>query len=171
MRDALYRLQQAFEGVLDNLPNRLVAWTMRRIIFPWGHPQAEPDDRLGQAVAQLLIAPGAARDRLTASCFIPANENEPVGALEQALAAAIAAEPLEARIRAAEKSGDLEGDPRANVRDIAQAAHAAGVLDEDDYRLIERRNRLRDRVIGVDDFPFDYGITGALRPAARRQAA
>lgn len=171
VRDALHRLQQAFEGVLDNLPNRLVAWTMRRIIFPWGHPQAGPDDRLDQAVAQLLIAPGAARDRLTASCFIPADDDEPVGALEQALAATIAAEPVEARIRAAEKSGGLEGDPRANVRDIAQAARAAGLLGDDDYRQLERRDRLRDRVIGVDDFPFDYGITGAHRPAARRQAA
>ncbi|MFJ1302111.1 acyl-CoA dehydrogenase [Pseudomonadota bacterium AL_CKDN230030165-1A_HGKHYDSX7] len=170
LQDALFRAQEAFEGVLANLPQRAVAGLLRVIVFPWGPPNVAPDDRLGQHVAQKLIAPGGTRDRLTAGCYLPETEDEPVGVLERALTATLAAEPAEQRLRALEKSGVLDGDPRANVRDIAQAAHAAGALGAEDYAIIAERNRLRDRVIGVDDFPFDLGVTGAARPAARRAA-
>ena len=163
--------RQAFEGVLENYPNRLVAWSLRRIVFPWGHAQSLPSDQLGQDVAQLLINPGAARDRLTAGCHLPATADEPVGAIELALAATLEAEPIESKIRAFEKSGALEGNPQANVRDLADAAFAAGGITAEEYAVVKRRNTLRDTVVKVDDFPFDFGITGAVKPAAERKAA
>jgi len=171
LQDALLRAQQAFDGVLENLPSRAMAWALRRVVFPWGQPERAPSDALGQQVARLLTEPGAARDRLTASCHLPAGADEPVGALEQALAATLAAEPADARLRAYEKTGALDGDPRANVRDLADAAYAAGGIERADYELIKRRDALRDQVIRVDDFPFDFGITGALQPGAQRKAA
>jgi len=171
LRDALQRLCAAFDGVLDNLPHRSVGWVLRRLMFPWGLPQHAPSDLLGQQVARLLTEPGAARDRLTASCHVPATADEPVGALEQALAATLDAEAADARLRAYEKTGALAGDPQANVRDLADAAYAAGGLDRHDYDQIKRRDALRDRVIRVDDFPFDFGITGAVQPGSQRKAA
>jgi len=155
MQDALHRLQQAAIGVLDNLPQRGLAWLLRRALFPWGLPQAEPSDALGHQVARLLIAPSTARDRLTAICHVPDNADDPVGALEQALAATIAAEPAESRLRDIEKSGALQADPRANVRDLAEAAWSAHLLSDAEHRLLQQRNLLRDRVVRVDDFPFD----------------
>ena len=113
IQDALFRLQEAFDGVLENYPNRFVAWGLRRIVFPWGHPQSLPPDELGQQVAKLLINPGAARDRLTAGCHLPATADEPVGAIELALAATLEAEPIEAKIRELEKRGALDGNPQA----------------------------------------------------------
>ena len=170
IQDALFRLQEAFDGVLENYPNRFVAWGLRRIVFPWGHPQSLPSDELGQQVAKLLINPGAARDRLTAGCHLPATADEPVGAIELALAATLEAEPIEAKIRELEKRGALDGNPQANVRDIADAAYAAGGLTDEEYAVVKRRNTLRDTVVKVDDFPFDLGA-GAIRPAAERRAA
>lgn len=170
LQDALLRAQDAFDGVLANVPQRAVAGLLRAVIYPWGRPNRAPADRLGQEVARLLIAPGESRDRLTAGCYLPASTDEPVGAIEAALAATVRAEPAEQRLRALEKGGVLDGNPQANVRDIAQAAHAAGALGAEDYAIIAERNRLRDLVIGVDDFPFDFGVTGAARPAARRAA-
>jgi acyl-CoA dehydrogenase len=76
-------------------------------------------------VAKLLIAPSASRDRLTAECYLPLSENEPVGAIELALKATLEAEPIEAKIRAAEKNGRFDNNPRANVRDIAIVAFEA----------------------------------------------
>ncbi|WP_445657081.1 acyl-CoA dehydrogenase [Achromobacter sp. NCFB-sbj8-Ac1-l] len=171
IQDALFRLQEAFEGVLENYPNRLVAWSLRRIVFPWGHAQSLPSDQLGQDVARLLINPGAARDRLTAGCHLPATADEPVGAIELALAATLDAEPIESKIREFEKSGALAGNPQANVRDLADAAFAAGGITAEEYAVVKRRNTLRDTVVKVDDFPFDFGITGAVKPAAERKAA
>ena len=171
LQDALQRMQEAFNGVLDNLPSRSVGWVLRRLLFPWGPLQHAPADLLGQQVARLLTEPGDARERLTASCHVPGTADEPVGALELALAATLAAEAADARLRAYEKTGALAGDPQANVRDLADAAYAAGGLDRHDYEQIKRRDALRDQVIRVDDFPFDYGVTGAVQPGAQRKAA
>ncbi|SAI65266.1 acyl-CoA dehydrogenase [Bordetella ansorpii] len=170
MQDALHKLQEAANGVLDNLPQRGVAELLRVVLFPWGMPERAPRDVLGQKVAQLLIAPGAARDRLTEGCYLPDSIDEPVGALEQALAATLAAEPAEARLRDIEKRGALDGDPRANVRDMAEAAWAASLLSDDDYRLLRQRNVLRDRVVRVDDFPFDLGAQDAAGEHQARAA-
>ncbi|MBO1112354.1 acyl-CoA dehydrogenase [Bordetella petrii] len=171
LQDALQRLQEAFNGVLDNLPSRSVGWALRRLLFPWGSLQHAPADLLGQQVARLLTEPGTARDRLTASCHLPATVDEPVGALEAALAATLAAEAADARLRAYEKTGALAADPHANVRDLPDAAYAAGGLDPQDYEQIKRRDALRDQVIRVDDFPFDFGIAGAAQRGAQREAA
>jgi acyl-CoA dehydrogenase len=171
VQDALFKLQQAFDGVLDNLPNRAVAWCLARLVFPWGRRQALPSDQLGQDVARLLIQPGPARDRLTAGCHLPATEDEPVGAIEQALAAALDAEPIEAKIRELERRGALDDNPQANVRDIADAAFAIGGITAEEYAVVKRRNRLRDTVVKVDDFPFDLGVQDRAGPAVERKVA
>ncbi len=153
LQDALLRMQEAFYGVFDNLPNRLVAVVLKYVIFTWGAEFKPPRDRLGQQVVQALFAPGPARERLTAGVFIPKSEDEAIGALEAALRAVIAAEAVESKMRAAVKAGTLHGKGAAQV---AQA-QAAGIITADDARVLERAQTLRRRVIMVDDFPRDLG--------------
>lgn len=169
--DAMYQAQQAFDGVIANFPNRFIGAFLHRSIFPWGHPYVVPSDELGHQVAQALIEPSATRDRLTAECFIERDEADPVGVIEMALEAALAAEPVEAKIRAADRAGRFNGNPRANVRDIATVAAELGIITPAEYELVKRRNHLRDIVVRVDDFPFDYGIATANQPAESRLAA
>jgi acyl-CoA dehydrogenase len=169
--DAMYKAQEAFDGVIANYPNRFFAWWLHKVIFPFGHPYVVPSDHIGHQVAKLLITPCPSRDRLTADCHLPASADEPVGALEQALAATLEAEPIEAKIRAAQKSGRFEGNPVANVRDIASAAFEAGIISPAEYEVMRRRNRLRDIVVRVDDFPFDFGLASAVKPVEERRAA
>ena len=85
--------------------------------------------------------------------------------------ATLLAEPIEARIRAAEKDGQFDNNPLANVRDIAVVAFEAGVISAADYEIMKKRNHLRDIVVHVDDFPFDYGVATANKPAECRMAA
>ncbi|WP_234086350.1 acyl-CoA dehydrogenase [Azonexus sp. R2A61] len=169
--DAMYKAQQAFDGVIANFPVRFIAAAVNRLIFPWGHPYVVPSDEVGHQVAKALIAPSATRDRLTAECYLPLQENEPVGAIELALKATLEAEQIEAKIRAAEKDGRFDGNPQANVRDIAIVAFEAGVINAAEYEVMKRRNHLRDIVVHVDDFPFDYGVATANKPAECRMAA
>ena len=68
--DAMFKAQGAFEGVISNFPNRVIATLARRIVFPLGRPYVVPSDHLGHQVASLLIEPSATRDRLTAGMFI-----------------------------------------------------------------------------------------------------
>jgi hypothetical protein len=71
---------------------------LRIIVFPLGRSWRLPDDRLGAKVASLVLHPSAARDRLTRGMFLSTDPDDPVGRLEHALDAVIAAEPLEQRI-------------------------------------------------------------------------
>jgi acyl-CoA dehydrogenase len=171
IQDALYRLQDAFDGVLANFPNRPIAGLLRILVFPLGQRLRSPSDKLGQSVARLLIRPSAARDRLTRDCYIPKDTQDPVGAIEAALAATLQAESVDGKIRQFEKSGRLDDDPKANVRDIAEAVHAAGGISDDEYEVVRRRNELRDRVIAVDDFPFDLSSTAKSDAAPARKVA
>lgn len=156
IQDAFCRLQDALTGALQNFPNRVIGCALRLMIFTWGRPFSAPSDALGQAVARAITQPGGARDRLTRGVYVPSNTHEPVGAIEAAFAATLATHEIDVRIRQFEKSGKLDAaDPLVNVRDIAQAVHGAGGIDDADYQRIIERNMLRDRVIAVDDFPHD----------------
>ncbi|MBL8476440.1 MAG: acyl-CoA dehydrogenase [Methyloversatilis sp.] len=162
MWDAMFHAQTAFEGVISNFPNRAIAILLRRLIFPLGRPYVVPSDRLGGEVAKLLIEPSATRDRLTAGMYIPDDEHDPVGVIEHALNATIAAEAIEARVRAAQKKGVL----KARGAGLMQAAFDAGLIDDAEFALIRRRDTLRDRVVRVDDFPQDFGVDAASAPPA-----
>jgi acyl-CoA dehydrogenase len=154
LQDALARMQDAFFGLFDNLPGRLSSAFLRFCVFPWGRALAAPSDALGHAVCRLVLAPGAARDRLTAGIFIGSEGGGPVAVLEAAFAAAIEAEPIEQKIRAARKAGSFA--PASSRHDLEIAA-ALGVISKAEAQVVERARALRRRAIMVDDFPRDLG--------------
>ncbi|MCC4114149.1 acyl-CoA dehydrogenase [Aromatoleum toluclasticum] len=163
--DCMFKAQNAFEGVIANFPNKLFATLLRRIVvFPLGRPYVVPSDQLGHEVAKLLIEPSATRDRLTSDVYLTDDVEEPVGALEAALAATIAAEPIEAKVRRAQKEGRFEPGLTVGggVDAVWQRALEAGVISADEFALLKRRGELRDKVIRVDDFPYDFGLRAAL---------
>ncbi len=149
MQDALYRMQVAFDGVLQNFPGRLAALLMRLLIFPLGRSLTPPSDRLGHQVAASLMSPGAVRDRLTAGMFVPEDENDAVGALEAALDSTLKCEPLQAKLDTASKDGRL--NMHEELARIAEARDKS-VIGIDDALLLERDYALRRKVIMVDDF-------------------
>jgi acyl-CoA dehydrogenase len=165
----MFRAQNAFEGVISNYPNRAVSWFLRRIILPIGRPYVVPSDKLGHEVARLLIEPSATRDRLTSDMYLPTDRNDPFAVLERALAATMAAEPIEARIRAAQKQGGVSGE---SAEALADAARAAGIIDDAEREILRTAAGLRDEVIRVDDFPPDFGLSEFLaQPNAPRRVA
>lgn len=172
MQDALFRLQEAFEGVLANFPNRLVGAALRALIFPLGRSERKPSDRLGHQVASLLIAPSATRERLIADSFcFSGNEDDPVAVLEMALELTVQAEAIESRIRAAQKAKQIAGRDAAAL--LADAL-SKGIVSNEERTLLERREMLRQKAIRVDDFPQDFGLgrlDAHLRPAPLTAAA
>jgi acyl-CoA dehydrogenase len=154
MQDALYKIQQAFYGLFENLPNGPVAFLLRNVIFSYGREFESPRDQLGQAVVATLLAPCAARERVTAGIFVPKNEDEAVGTLEAALRAVIVAEAVEAKIRAGVKAGTLTG---RRADELAAQAVANKLISSDEAAVLTRAQTLRRKVIMVDDFPRDLG--------------
>lgn len=170
--DCMFKIQIAFEGVIANFPNRVFATLLRRVVvFPLGRPYFVPSDALGHEVASLLISPSPTRDRLTSDVYLPTDLEEPVAALEAALAATIEAEPLEAKVRKAIRAGSFKPGllVGGGVDAVYDAALAAGVLTPDEYAVLRRRGELRDKVIRVDDFPYDFDLRAALADVAEAQ--
>ena len=152
--DCFFRLQVAMDGVLANFPNKFIASWLRLLVFPKGLTLDAPDDRLGAKVAEILITPGAARDRLTRGCYVPNDENDVIGRLDAAMLAVIEADPIEARMRKAQKEGKL---PQRTLVERRQAALAAGLITQQEHDHLVRTDRLKRDVIKVDDHEHDLG--------------
>jgi acyl-CoA dehydrogenase len=163
--DAMFRAQNAFEGVISNFPNRTLAKLLRAMVFPLGRPYEVPSDRLGHDVAKLLIEPSATRDRLTAGVFIPDGDEDPLRLIERALVATVAVEPIEERLRIAVKKGRLSAKlpPGADAGVLDQRAVEAGLITADEARALAEQRTLVAAVVRVDDFDQDLG-TSLLQP-------
>ncbi|MDN5881087.1 MAG: acyl-CoA dehydrogenase [Nitrosospira sp.] len=168
VQDALYRMQQAFDGLLANFPERVVMRRLLRfLVFPLGKPFSPPSDELGHKVAQLMLAPGEARDRLTAGIYVPTSADEPLGILEQALQCAVVSEAVETKLRAAAKAGRI---PAKGDEKIASALKQR-VITTAELQLMGKMESLRRRVIMVDDFPPDFGNEPQTEPESTEVTA
>jgi acyl-CoA dehydrogenase len=154
VRDALYRAQQAIDGILSNFPVKALATVLRWTIFPLGTPYRPPLDSRNHECARIALEPGAARDRLTAGMFYPKNESDATGRLEAAFLATIACEPIDEKLRKAVKKGKIT--PRPGI-ELGLLAGEAGLISADEYMQWTRKEALRRAVIKVDDFPQDFG--------------
>ncbi len=163
IQDALYRMQQAFDGLLDNFPGRVFgARLLRFLVFPLGKSFSPPSDELGHKVAKLMLAPGEARDRLTAGIYMPASADEPLNVLEQALQCAVVSEAVETKLRAAVKAGRIPAQRDEKIT----AALKQRVITTNELELMGKMDHLRRRVIMVDDFPPDFGLGLRTEPEA-----
>ncbi len=166
MWDAMFKAQTAIEGVISNFPNRLVAAVMRRVVFPLGRPYVAPSDKLGQHAARILIQPSAARDRLTAGMYISRAPDNPLALIERALLATVAAEPIEAKLRAATREGRIDAKlpPGSGIEVLVARAEAAGVITGVEAATVISARDLTAKVIRVDDFAQDLGAS-EMKPA------
>ncbi len=149
----LYKAQNALHGLLQNLPNRPVAWLARFIIFPLGRHFSPPSDNLGHKVAHLLITPSEARDRLTKGLYIPDNNTETLGKLEQGFNKVITADHAEKKLYRGMKGYKQNYN---GLDDLIEQGLKKNVITEEDAKLIREADKARTDIIQVDDFAPDY---------------
>ena len=137
-RSLLYQAQEQLHLFLRNFPNRPLAAVMRLLIFPRGLTYFPPSDRLGRDIAELVMNPTAARERLSRHIYKTPNTNNPVGLLQEALILSTMAESLEKRIRvdgvkagrvtALDLPGQIEQAVQAGILSEAEAAFCATTM-------------------------------------------
>lgn len=158
--DCLNRIEESFYSIFENLPWPVAAWSLRGLIFPllmpYGREFAPPRDPLGHEVVKLMMTPGPSRRRLTRGVFVSNDDNDAVRTLELALEAAIAAEPVEAKLRRAQQEGRVA---RRHADQLADEGLKHGVITADEHALLRRAAELRRKAIMVDDFPKDFGMS------------
>ncbi len=151
MRDSLYHMQDALEGVLHNFPIPIVGKILRRLVLPLGRTYRRPSDGIGHRVSKILLSPSATRDRLTAGMYLNQDVNDPQGLLEVALTKVIAAEPIERKIY-----GAIHQRVRPyNFDEVLKIALAEGVITELEEQSVREAHELINATINVDQFPQD----------------
>jgi acyl-CoA dehydrogenase len=158
-RELLYQAQEQLHGVLRNYPVRWLAAFMRLLIFPRGRTYFAPADRLGRKVAELVMNPGEARDRISRFVYRTPDPGNMLGALQQALELSLIAEPLEKKLR-------VEGVKTGRVTALdlpgqVEQGRAAGILSAEEAAMLADYDRRVMDIINVDDFaPGELGTAG-----------
>jgi acyl-CoA dehydrogenase len=163
-RELLYQAQEQLHGVLRNFPVRPMAWLMRLFIFPRGLTYFAPGDRLSRAVAGLVQSAGEPRDRLTAGVYREQCPGNTLGALQQVLELAPAAELIEKKLRV---EGVRTG--RVGALDLPgqiEQGRALGILTAAEADTLRHYDELVMDIVNVDEFePAELG-THPARPSA-----
>ncbi len=144
-------IENRFAEIIANLPNRFVAGLLKFAVQPFGARVLGPSDRIVHQCAQILLAPSAARDRLTPD-LAAVDDDGPVARLEKALRLVVAAEDVVKQLRA------------ARLRDPAEAVKK-GVITQSDADGLIAAHEAAAKVIEVDDFAAE-----ALSPIAGKPA-
>jgi acyl-CoA dehydrogenase len=155
---ALWNVERALVGVLDNLPSRSAAALTRALVFPTGARLRPPHDSLGAALAHGLLDGDKARERLTADIFIPDADEDGLGRLEAALRLIVAARESQKKIRDAVRRGVLAAEPAST---LAERAAADGILSAEERQHVEAAIAAQDGAIQVD--AFDMAIHAQLK--------
>ncbi len=167
VQDAQHRIQEAFYGLFQNFPctSRGLGVAPARVSIRAGRC-ARRTMRLGHRVARLLMEDSPARDRLTAGMFVHRDEADPVGRLELALQHVAEAEQIEAKVRAAVRSGAARG---FTAGERIAAAVQVGAVTMAEADTLKSYDELRRACIMVDDFPLDVGRHAAAEPVGQSE--
>jgi acyl-CoA dehydrogenase len=167
IRTLMYQAQEALHAFLRNFPNRLVAGFLRVLIFPRGRTYSAPSDEIGADVVKLMTTPGEARDRLSQMAYTTVEPGNPLGLLQVALEMSIEFEPLEKRLRQANREGLIKASYLGNQIDEAEKA---------DIISAEEASKLRDyhervsALLAVDDFAPDELARSTAKPKMKTAA-
>jgi acyl-CoA dehydrogenase len=148
-QSSFYLIQQRMDEVLRNFPNRFLAGILGFIIFPLGQHFSFPQDKLGFQVAELIQAPSAAVDRLTAGCYLEPVANNMLAMLADALKKVIAAEPVLKILKDATHNNLIE---KGTLIEEAQEAYKKQLISNEQLQLMIDAEAMRAKVIAVDDF-------------------
>jgi acyl-CoA dehydrogenase len=142
----LYQVQESFNEILRNFPNRFVALWLKTLVFPFGSLFNRPKDRYNHKLAQALIAVTATRERLAAGAAIHVPM---VADIQDAFVKVIAAEPVEKIIKKAYRDKLIAG---YTLIEQAQEALKQRLISEEQFDQFMQAETAKQKVIAVDDF-------------------
>ena len=153
MEYTLYQINQAIEGIFDNMSllNILSGWWR---LNPIGK---KPSDELGHQVARIIQTPNQQRDNLTKDIYIPTDITESLGRLENAFLLCVKAEPIFKKIKTAIREGVL---PKQKPQQLVEKAFEMKIITESEFELISKAELARNDAIQVDSFTLEEYMNG-----------
>ncbi len=164
LKMALYEIQNAFDGLFDNmygvqqktLVGKLVFGTFhflfKTVLGAWSRTNSmgsQASDHLQHVICQSMMTVGEVRDRLTEGIYIPKDTTQQLGRLENAMKLVHASAVIEKKMAKARKSGQL---PRLKGAALLEKAKELNVVSPEEYELVKKAAEARWDAIQVDDF-------------------
>jgi acyl-CoA dehydrogenase len=172
MRYALSRIQEAFEGLLENFEMPLLGRLITRPVVVWSRLNSfgsEPSDALGAEVARALQVPGEQRERLTGAIYRPTDREAALGRLEHAFGLAYQAEAIFRIMKLAVRADTL---PKLPLLELTELAVERGVITEQQADVLRQAEEARADSLQVDSFTLEeYLQSAAFQPSSPRSAA
>ena len=163
----LYKVQDALDEIMRNFPSVFFGQILRVIVFPTGKSLRYPNDRVGHEAAKILIDSSEARDRLTSGIFKSVDPQDPIGCVQYAFNAVLAAKDAERKLKKARIKPPELGRPSNWLKD----AVTQGVITEQEARLVEEAYTATREAIMVDDFaPEEKAVSQKSANKSTRKA-
>ncbi len=155
MQYAFAQMQEAFDGLFENLKVPGLTWLLRGVVAPWSRLNTigeMPGDDLGGTLARAIQEKEGAREWLTEDLYVPDDPDQPLGELEHAFRLGRDAYHVGQKIKEAIRAGDL---PKRRPHQLLEEAVERGVISEEDRDLVRRADAARERYIQVDTFDLE----------------
>jgi acyl-CoA dehydrogenase len=153
---ALNQVQIAFEGIYANFDAPVLGFFMRTVgaallrVNRLGH---EPTDRISHKAAKTVQTYNDQFKRLSDGVFVPAENTLGLGQLMKAFRLTSESQPVVDKVISAQKARTLPRGIAAG--ELADAAHAAGLIDADEAALLKQAHAARTDAIAADVFTSD----------------
>ncbi len=154
MQYSLYRIQEAFDGILREIKVPGISW-MFRLVGVWSRLNpigVYPGDAVGHKVAQAMQTPGESRNRVTHGIYLTENPEDALGRYEYAFRLINEASPAYSKMHKAAKLREI---PKSSVPENLSQALQKGILSPEEAEQIKRAEAARNAAIQVDEFTLD----------------
>jgi acyl-CoA dehydrogenase len=152
-RISIYRVQHALINIIKKLPFKPVSCWFYVLIFPWGRPGQPAEEKLIPQLAKCITTQSAGRDRLTQGIYINDNPADATGRIETAFKAVLAAIPVEAKLKSAQKEKILA---KGETSGLIEDALTKKIISEQEVQVLKIAEELRFKAISVDDFAAEF---------------
>jgi len=145
----LHEYQIAFDELMANFPNRVIAFGIKAAAFPIGGRFQAPSDELEKKVVQVLSTDNTARDRLTSGLYMELDELNPLAKANQVFLDSLEIKPLNEKLKDAMKAGKLE---KSFGPTLFAAALKAGIINKEQAKQLNQHHNDVMDIVNVDDF-------------------
>ncbi len=159
----LKHYQEAFREIIDNYPNRPLAYLLRLVVFPLGMHFKAPSDRLETRLVQSVTENNATRERLTTGLYMEQGDNNPLAHVNEVFLESLELEPLNKKIKQAIKDRVI---PKLQGLELIEKAREAEVISKEEADQLIAFDEQLMSVIHVDDFDEDELVRTACPEVA-----
>jgi len=159
----LNHYQEAFREIIDNYPNRPLAYLLSFVVFPLGMHFKVPSDKLETRLVQSVTENNATRDRLTTGLYMEQGDNNPLAHVNEVFLQSLELEPLNKKIKQAIKDKTI---PKLQGLELIVKAREAEVISKEEADQLIAFDEQLMSVIHVDDFEEDELVRKACPESA-----